>query len=121
VSFEIVHRDPDPHRGQELHERKPPVEDEQPHAVEEHHECADGENERGKYPPGLAECPDRVFDHLLVAGLEIVGPPHQWAPERREAPDPTSGGDERALPIRLSDHAPVEALFATPGVQAANP
>ena len=36
VGFEIVHCDPDPHRGQELHERQPPVEDEQPHAVEEH-------------------------------------------------------------------------------------
>ena len=64
---------------------------------------------------------DRVIDHLFVAGLEIVEPPAQWAPERREIPDPTGGGDRRALPIRLSDHAPVEALFATPGVQAASP
>lgn len=35
-----------------------------------------------------------------------------WAPERREVPDPTGvdrGG--RQLAVRLSDHAPVEALF----------
>ena len=64
---------------------------------------------------------DRVIDHLLVAGLEIIKRPRQWAPERREVPDPTSGADGSALPIRLSDHAPVEALFATPDVQAATP
>jgi hypothetical protein len=64
---------------------------------------------------------DRVIDHLLVTGLEIVEPPQQWAPERREVPDPTGGEGRSALPIRLSDHAPVEALFATRGVQAAAP
>lgn len=55
---------------------------------------------------------DRVIDHLLVHGLEIIEPPAQWAPERREVPDPTGvdrGG--RQLAVRLSDHAPVEALF----------
>jgi endonuclease/exonuclease/phosphatase family metal-dependent hydrolase len=55
---------------------------------------------------------DRVIDHLLARGLEIVEPAAQWAPERREVPDPTGvdrGG--RQLPVRLSDHAPVEALL----------
>ena len=66
VGFEVVHCDPDPHRGQELHEREPPVEDQQLHAVEEHDECADRERERRKDPPRLAECPDRVFHHPLV-------------------------------------------------------
>ncbi|HSR94078.1 MAG TPA: endonuclease/exonuclease/phosphatase family protein [Solirubrobacterales bacterium] len=48
-----------------------------------------------------------AIDHLLARGLEVVEPPHQWPPERRELHE----GD-RAL--RLSDHAPVEARFATP-------
>jgi endonuclease/exonuclease/phosphatase family metal-dependent hydrolase len=64
---------------------------------------------------------DRVIDHLLVNGLEIVEPPRQWAPDRRQVPDPTVGADRNPLPIRLSDHAPVEALFATASAQAASP
>jgi endonuclease/exonuclease/phosphatase (EEP) superfamily protein YafD len=55
---------------------------------------------------------DRVIDHLLARGLEIVEPAAQWAPERREVPDPTGvDGGGRQLPVRLSDHAPVEARF----------
>jgi endonuclease/exonuclease/phosphatase family metal-dependent hydrolase len=55
---------------------------------------------------GLAAptAPDAI-DHLLVRGLEIVDPPRQWPPERRELEE-----DGRAL--RLSDHAPVAARFA---------
>jgi len=49
----------------------------------------------------------RAIDHLLVRGLEVVEPPSQWPPERRELPL-----DGRAL--RLSDHAPLEATFAAP-------
>ena len=64
---------------------------------------------------------DRVIDHLLVNGLEIAEPPRQWAPARRQVPDPTVGADRNPLPIRLSDHAPVEALFATASAQAASP
>lgn len=47
-----------------------------------------------------------AIDHLLARGLETVAPPRQWPPERRELNE-----DGRAL--RLSDHAPVEARFAT--------
>ncbi len=49
----------------------------------------------------------RAIDHLLACGLEVVEPPHQWPPERRELPE-----DGRAL--RLSDHTPVEARFVQP-------
>lgn len=49
----------------------------------------------------------RAIDHLLVRGLDTATPPHQWPAERRELRE-----DGRAL--RLSDHAPVEARFATP-------
>jgi endonuclease/exonuclease/phosphatase family metal-dependent hydrolase len=49
----------------------------------------------------------RAIDHLLVRGLDLVEPPRQWPPERREL-------DEGGLSLRLSDHAPVEARFATP-------
>lgn len=55
----------------------------------------------------------KVIDHLLVAGAEVIEAPAQWAPDAREVPDPTASGG-RVLPIRLSDHAPVEALFRTP-------
>lgn len=50
--------------------------------------------------------PDAI-DHLLVRGLETVDPPHPWPPERREL-------RHDGLALRLSDHAPVEARFATP-------
>jgi endonuclease/exonuclease/phosphatase family metal-dependent hydrolase len=49
----------------------------------------------------------RAIDHLLSRGLEVVAAPAPWAPERREL----RRGD-RAL--RLSDHAPLTASFATP-------
>jgi endonuclease/exonuclease/phosphatase family metal-dependent hydrolase len=57
---------------------------------------------------GLAAptAPDAI-DHMLVRGLKVVEPARHWPPERRELPE-----DGRAL--RLSDHAPVEARFATP-------
>jgi endonuclease/exonuclease/phosphatase family metal-dependent hydrolase len=48
----------------------------------------------------------REIDHVLVRGLDIVEPPHQWPPEQREIRDD-------GLALRLSDHAPVEAMFTT--------
>ena len=56
---------------------------------------------------GLAPptAPDAI-DHMLVRGLAVTEAPRQWPPELREIP---SDG----LALRLSDHAPVEALFAT--------
>jgi endonuclease/exonuclease/phosphatase family metal-dependent hydrolase len=55
---------------------------------------------------GLAPttAPDAI-DHILCRGLEVLDPPTQWPPEKRELPL-----DGRAL--RLSDHAPVQATFA---------
>ena len=52
-----------------------------------------------------------AIDHLLVGGLRTLEAPGPWAPERREVADPTAGRGNDALPIRLSDHAPVEANF----------
>jgi endonuclease/exonuclease/phosphatase family metal-dependent hydrolase len=48
-----------------------------------------------------------AIDHLLVRGLDPVEQPRQWSPERREV-------EEDGLALRLSDHTPVEARFATP-------
>jgi len=48
----------------------------------------------------------RAIDHLLARGLETVEPPRELPPGRREV---RSDG----LAVRLSDHAPVEAVFAT--------
>jgi endonuclease/exonuclease/phosphatase family metal-dependent hydrolase len=47
-----------------------------------------------------------AIDHLLSRGLETVEPPRAWPPERREL-------SEDGLALRLSDHSPVEARFAT--------
>jgi endonuclease/exonuclease/phosphatase family metal-dependent hydrolase len=49
--------------------------------------------------------PDSL-DHLLVRGLAPLEPPHEWPASRREVV-------EEGLAIRLSDHAPVEAAFAS--------
>ncbi|HEX2416061.1 MAG TPA: endonuclease/exonuclease/phosphatase family protein [Thermoleophilaceae bacterium] len=58
---------------------------------------------------GLAEFTARdAIDHLLVRGLEVVERPRRLAPERRELVE--SGG----LRLRLSDHAPVAAVFRLP-------
>ncbi|HET9676947.1 MAG TPA: endonuclease/exonuclease/phosphatase family protein [Solirubrobacterales bacterium] len=46
-----------------------------------------------------------AIDHVLCRGLEVVEPPAQWPPEKRELPF-----EGRVL--RLSDHAPVQATFA---------
>jgi endonuclease/exonuclease/phosphatase family metal-dependent hydrolase len=49
--------------------------------------------------------PDAI-DHLLSRGLTVTESSTAWAPERREVP-------HDRLALRLSDHAPVEASFAT--------
>jgi endonuclease/exonuclease/phosphatase family metal-dependent hydrolase len=50
--------------------------------------------------------PDAI-DHLLARGGDLFEPARAWPPERREV----AAGD---LAIRLSDHAPVEAVFEFP-------
>jgi len=52
-----------------------------------------------------ATAPDAI-DHLLSRALETLEPPRRWPPEARELP-------WDGLALRLSDHAPVEALFRT--------
>ena len=49
--------------------------------------------------------PDAI-DHLLARGMAVAAAPAQWPPERREV-------EEGGLALRLSDHAPVEAVFET--------
>jgi hypothetical protein len=66
VSLEVECCDPDPYRGQELHECESPVGEQQLHAVEEHHERPDDECERGKDPPRLAEGQHGVLHGLLI-------------------------------------------------------
>jgi endonuclease/exonuclease/phosphatase family metal-dependent hydrolase len=56
--------------------------------------------------------PDAI-DHLLVRGLEIDETPRQWPAGAREIP-------WDGLTLRLSDHAPVEALFAAPTASASS-
>jgi len=47
-----------------------------------------------------------AIDHLLARGLHTVEPPTRWPPQRREL---RQGG----LALRLSDHSPLQARFAT--------
>jgi endonuclease/exonuclease/phosphatase (EEP) superfamily protein YafD len=57
---------------------------------------------------GLAPPTDpKAIDHLLARGLEVIEAPTAWPPHAREV---SQGG----LALRLSDHAPVEALFDLP-------
>lgn len=48
----------------------------------------------------------QAIDHLLARGLEVVEPPRQLPAERREV-------RADGLALRLSDHAQVEAVYAT--------
>jgi len=48
--------------------------------------------------------PDSI-DHLLARGLSVIEPPRRLEPEERELAGP------EGLRLRLSDHAPVVALF----------
>jgi endonuclease/exonuclease/phosphatase family metal-dependent hydrolase len=52
-----------------------------------------------------------AIDHILVRGLEVLERPARWADERRELELPFRGSARR---LRLSDHAPVEAVFRIP-------
>jgi hypothetical protein len=56
--------------------------------------------------------PDAI-DHLLVRGLEVQDPPRQWPAGEREIP-------WDGLTLRLSDHAPVEALFGAATASASS-
>jgi endonuclease/exonuclease/phosphatase family metal-dependent hydrolase len=56
--------------------------------------------------------PDAI-DHLLVRRLEVDEPPRQWPADRREMP-------WDGLTLRLSDHAPVEALFGATAASASS-
>jgi endonuclease/exonuclease/phosphatase family metal-dependent hydrolase len=49
----------------------------------------------------------RAIDHLLSRNLDVVDAPTPWPPERREL-------QRDGLALRLSDHTPVQASFATP-------
>jgi endonuclease/exonuclease/phosphatase family metal-dependent hydrolase len=52
----------------------------------------------------------QAIDHLLARGLQPLQPPRRWPPERREL-------DDGGLRLRLSDHAPVAAVFAEPSIE----
>ena len=56
-----------------------------------------------------------AIDHLLARGIEVIQRPVQWPTDRRQVPDPTAETSAEALPITLSDHAPVEAAFELAG------
>ncbi len=58
---------------------------------------------RDRYSLDGPTAPDAI-DHLLSRGLETVEAPRPWPPERREL-------RRDGLAVRLSDHAPVEAVF----------
>jgi endonuclease/exonuclease/phosphatase family metal-dependent hydrolase len=62
------------------------------------------ERDLGFSPPTAGD----AIDHLLVRGLDVLEAPEHWPAERRELEIRLDGGSRR---VRLSDHAPVGALF----------
>ncbi len=65
----------------------------------------------GRFGLAAPTDPDAI-DHLLARELNVIESPHRWESERREplVEHPSS----HPLRLRLSDHAPVEAVFALP-------
>jgi endonuclease/exonuclease/phosphatase family metal-dependent hydrolase len=60
---------------------------------------------RGRFGLAAPTGPGAI-DHLLVRGLDVIAHPRHWPPAQREL-------REEDLALRLSDHSPVEACFAT--------
>jgi hypothetical protein len=67
VHLPVEHRDPDPHRGQDLDEREPPIRKQQLEPLEERHDPADHERKRSEQTPRATELKDRLLNHRLVA------------------------------------------------------
>jgi len=67
---------------------------------------AELERRHGLVPPTAP----KAIDHLLARNLDVVEAPHQWPPDRREL-------HEDGLALRLSDHAPVQGTFSSPGAE----
>ena len=72
VELDIEHGEPDPHGGDDLHQREAPVRDEQLQALEEHQESADDECQGGEPAPALAELEHRLLDGGVVAGADGI-------------------------------------------------
>jgi endonuclease/exonuclease/phosphatase family metal-dependent hydrolase len=53
-----------------------------------------------------------AIDHLLIRDLAVIEPGRAWPPDRREVPAGPPGSPDSGLRLRLSDHAPVAAIFA---------
>ena len=70
VCLEVEQREPDPHRGQYLDQRQPPVREQQLQALKEHDEGTDREHQWREYAPRAAEIEDGRLDRGLVACLD---------------------------------------------------
>ena len=66
VRLEVEQREPDPHRRQHLDQGQPPVGEQRPQPLEEHHERAEREDERREDPPRPAQREDGCLDRGLV-------------------------------------------------------
>src|SRR5436305_11034507 len=70
VRLEVEEGEPDPHRRKHLDQSQPPVREQQPHALKEHHEGADRKNERREDAPRPAELENRSLDSCLITYLD---------------------------------------------------
>ncbi len=59
---------------------------------------------------GRPSSPQSV-DHIRSRGMAQLAAASAWMPAWRDVPEPAPPTGSRALPIRLSDHAPIEAVF----------
>ena len=75
VHLQVERHQPDPHRREDLHQRQPPVGDEQPEAVEQQRDRSDHEGERRERPARAAQPQDGLLDLRLVVLLDRPGEP----------------------------------------------
>src|SRR2546423_1321458 len=108
VRLEVEHRHPDPHRRQDLDEHEFPIDENEPQTLEQHHERADREHERGKDPTRLAQREHSRLNRRLVPGLYRI--------DERAALRPQNLATRTArglLPVRGGRHQPASSVRAS--------
>ena len=92
VGLEIEQRQPDPHGRQDLHQRQPPVGEQELQPLEQHGEGADQQRQRGEISAPLAQPDDEPLDCGVVTGANGA---NQAAELRRDDVSPAGSSLRR--------------------------